>query len=91
MTPAEEEKALKECYRRLFKESTPEGDYDLLVENAKLDYLGRKTIPFLDYSIDEVKFNEIVEDVIKKYRIRPDYKAKLFRNSVLLGPSPKFS
>lgn len=83
-----EEMAIGECYRRLYKAATPSADFDLLVENATIDEMG-KHIPFLDYEIEEDKFESIIEDVIKEFKISSMRKDP-FRVSIMLGPSPKF-
>lgn len=82
-----EEKAISECYRRLFKAATPSADFDLLVENATIDEMG-KHIPFLDYELEEDKFESIIEDVIKEFKIKPSRKQP-FRVTIMLGCSPK--
>tara|TARA_R110000764_G_scaffold71405_2_gene147156 strand:+ start:993 stop:1271 length:279 start_codon:yes stop_codon:yes gene_type:complete len=83
-----EEKAIDECYRRLYKAATPSADFDLLVENATIDDMC-KHIPFLDYELEEDKFESIIEDVIKEFKISSMRKGP-FRVSIMLGCSPKF-
>ena len=84
-----EEKAINECYRRLFKASTPSADFDLLVETAIIDKDGLKHIPFMDYEIEEDMFESIIEDVIKEFKISSIHSGP-FRVSIMLGCSPKF-
>lgn len=83
------EEALKECYRRLYKASTPSADFDELFENAETDENGYKVIDFMAYEIEEEKMEQIISDVIKEYKVKPQFKARLFRNTILLGASPK--
>ena len=83
-----EEKAIAECYRRLFKASSPTADFDLLVENAIIDKDGLKHIPFMDYELEEDKFESIITDVIKEFKIKPTHKNP-FRVAIMLGCSPK--
>lgn len=83
------EEALKECFRRLYKASTPSADFDELVENAETDENGYKVIDFMAYEIEEEKMEQIISDVIKEYKLKPQYKARTFRTSILLGASPK--
>ncbi len=54
--------ALFDCYRELFANSTPKGDFDQLVENATINDRGQKEIPFDDYEIGEARFQEIIVD-----------------------------
>ena len=84
-----EQKAIDECYRRLYKAATPSADFDLLVETATIDDNGLKHIPFLDYELEEDKFESIIEDVIKEFKISSMRKDP-FRVSIMLGCSPKF-
>lgn len=84
-----EEEAMFECYRLLYANSEPQADFDKLVENAEFNERGQKVIDFNAYEISEEKFSEILEDIIKKYKIKPAYRASAFRNSIYLGCSPK--
>jgi hypothetical protein len=83
-----EEKAMLECYRRLFKASTPSGDFDDLVSNAKLNKRGQKEIPFMDYEIEEEMMSNIVNEVTAEFKIK-GYRKNAFRASIYLGCSPK--
>ena len=80
---------MRECYRKLYKASTPSADFDELVNNASIDENGQKVIDFMAYEICEYEFSEIVSDVIKEYKIR-SHRQDLFKNTILLGCSPKF-
>lgn len=82
------EKRVWNCYRELFANATPKGDFDKLVENATINERGEKEIPFMDYSLDEKTFMEILDKHAKKFR--PKYMQKKFRTEILLGCSPKF-
>jgi len=82
--------AINECYSDLFKYSTPSADFEELVRNANVNELGEKVIPFMDYEIDKVLFEEIVNSCMKKFNIN-GYRLQLTKNSIYLGCSPKFS
>ena len=84
-----EEKAIWECYRRLYKASTPSADFDELVQNASINESGEKQIDFNSYEIDYETYNQIIKDVIKEYKIQK-WKRQLFNNTIMLGCSPKF-
>lgn len=84
-----EERAMKECYRLLYASSTPSADFDELVENAEFNNQGQKVIDFDAYEIEEDKFFEILDDVIKRNKIK-GFRAQAFRNAILLGCSPRF-
>ncbi len=62
-----EEKALRECYRKLYKASTPSADYDELLKNATINENGQKVIDYNAHEICEYEFSEIMSDVIKEY------------------------
>lgn len=85
-----EDQAIYKCYVELFKNSTPSGDFDFLVENASLNKWGQKEIDFMSYEIDEEEYKKIVESTIKEFKI-PGWKKQRFRNTIALGCSPKFS
>ena len=84
-----EEQAFQECYQLLYENGEPKADFKKLVEEAEFNKQGQKVIDFNAYEIEEEKFYEILEDVIKRYKIK-SYRAQAFRNSILLGCSPKF-
>ena len=81
--------AIRECYRKLYKASTPSADFDELVNNAPIDENGQKVIDFMGYEICEYEFSEIVDEVIKKHKIKT-HRITPFKNSIYLGCSPKF-
>jgi hypothetical protein len=84
-----EEKAMWQCYRLLYENSTPSADFDELVEKAEFNERGQKVIDFDSYEIEEEKFYEIMDGVLKENKIK-GYRAQAFRNSILLGCSPRF-
>jgi hypothetical protein len=85
-----EEKAIHECYVRLFKESEPSVDFNTLMLEAKINDKGEKIIPFEDYEITLEKYDEIVDSIINEYDIKPEYSVKMFKTTIALGCSPKF-
>ena len=82
------EVAMLECYVELYKNSTPSADFNELVKNAVIDDKGRKHIDFNSYEIEDSKMLEIINIIIKKYKIK-NFKKQMFSNSILLGCSPK--
>ncbi len=86
---AKEEEAIRECYRKLYKASTPPADFDELLKNATTNENGEKVIDFMAHEICEYEFSEIMSDVIKQYKIR-SHRQDLFKNTIRLGCSPKF-
>ena len=86
---AKEEEAIRECYRKLYKASTPPADFDELMNNAPIDENGKKVIDFMAHEICEYEFSEIMSNIIKEYKIR-SHRQDLFKNTILLGCSPKF-
>ena len=86
---AKEEEAIRECYRKLYKASTPPADFDELMNNAFIDENGKKVIDYNAHEICEYEFSEIMGDIIKQYKIR-SHRQDLFKNTILLGCSPKF-
>jgi hypothetical protein len=82
------DKALMECYRRLFKNATPPANFDELLENAKINKMGQKEIPFMDYEISQKRMDEIIKEVIKEFKVKKHYHDR-FKTTVYLGCSPK--
>lgn len=97
-----EEKLMIDCYIDLFNASTPKGDFRRMVYQAMddptvnkeatveemLDIASNKLeIPFNDHSLDEEEFMDIIDKHSKK--LKPTWKRKRFKTSILLGCSPK--
>lgn len=83
-----DETILHEMYRRAFKDSTPSGDWDELLNNAQTNEMGQKVIPFMDYECEQEVMEKIVNDVLKEYKV-PKSRRHLFSVSFHLGCSPK--
>lgn len=81
---------ITECYRALYAASTPSANFDELVANAPIDDYGRKYIDYLAYEISEDKFDEIVDEIALKHRLKL-YEKKSLQVTLCLGVSPKFS
>lgn len=81
--------AIMDCYTQLFASSTPPADFKELVDNAPTNEHGQKVIDFMAYEIDEDKYSEIVESMIKKHKFK-NYDIQRFKTTIALGCSPKF-
>jgi len=79
---------LTEMYRRAYAVSTPVGDFDTIVQNAPLNEFGQKVIPYLKYECEQEVMEQIIVDVLKEHKV-PKRRHELFRNSFMLGCSPK--
>ena len=90
MTNKKIDQALMHCYRELFANSTPAASFDELLKNSTVNDRGQREIPFMDYEIEESVFDEIVEDTTKLYKIKHKILKQSFRNTILMGCSPKF-
>lgn len=90
MTNKNIDKALMHCYRELFANATPPASFDELLKNSTVNDRGQREIPFMDYEIEESVFDEIVEDTTKLYKIKHKILKQSFRNTILMGCSPKF-
>lgn len=82
------DKILWETYEILYAESTPKADFNELVENAKVNEEGRKEIDFMSYSINGDRYDEIVENQMKKYKLKP-HERNVFKIQAYLGCGPK--
>lgn len=74
-----EEEAILTCYRRLFREATPGGDFDAMRDNGD--------IPYEDHRLSMDRQNKIIDEVIKEYKI-PKHRSDMFRATIHLGCSP---
>lgn len=85
-----EELAMWECYRRLYKASEPSADFDELMQNAPSNEQGQKVIDFMSYEIDMSTYEKIINDVIDEFKIKPKYRVDLFKRTMDFGATPKF-
>ena len=83
-----DENILHELYRRAFARSTPQGDFDSLMENAEINEQGEKVIPYMDYECEEEVLQEVFNSVMKEFRV-PVPRRKAFSFHFYLGCSPK--
>ena len=90
MTNKKIDLAIMHCYRELFANSTPAASFDELLKNSTINERGQREIPFMDYEIEESKFDEIMADTIKVYKIKGSILKQSFKNTILFGCSPKF-
>jgi len=79
--------AIMDCYRKLYKATTPQGDFDILVKNARIDEKGQKHIDFMSYYLDEKKFETIIKNVSYKYNLG-EYGKRALSMNIHLGASP---
>lgn len=79
---------LSEMYRRAYAASTPIGDFDVMVRNASINEFGQKVIPYLKYECEQEVMDQIVVAVLKENKV-PKWRRPMFRNSFMLGCSPK--
>jgi hypothetical protein len=77
-----------EILRELYQNATPQVDFNVLVQNAQIDEVGRKIIPFDDYEIEEEVMIDIVKKHIKKNKLTKT-EGDVVKCNVYLGPSPK--
>jgi hypothetical protein len=85
-----EEAAMWECYRRLYKASEPSADFDQLLKDAPTNEQGQKVIDYMAYEISIDDYNEIVNNTIKEFKLKPKYRSEMFRQTMAFGASPKF-
>jgi hypothetical protein len=76
-------------YRELYHNAEPSVNFDELFENAEINELGQRVIPFENYFIYENLAQEIVEKHLKGKRLTPLSKSAIKAN-VYLGCAPMF-
>ena len=89
MNQQKTDKAILDCYTRLYAEADPPADFQRLMDNAELNEQGQKIIPYWAHEIDCDRGAEIIEETAKKHRV-PKYLRQAFRNTIMLGVSPKY-
>lgn len=83
------DKIINDCYKKLYELSEPSVDFDMLVENATINEFGQKEIPYNDYEIDIKTYEDVLEKVIKRYRLN-ELDTKKLKTTIAWGCSPKF-
>lgn len=86
------DRVLLGIYRHLYKESTPSANFDLLVQRAEAtnsrDSQGRLEIPFDEYFLDKDRYEEIVDEHLKKSKLNTmEKKAVSFQAYLGCGPT----
>ena len=61
----------------------------MLMENANINQFGQKEIPYNDYEICFKTYENVLDTIIRKYRLNED-ESKKVKNTIALGCSPKF-
>lgn len=79
---------IMKIYRELYANCTTPVDFDLLVAASEVDEEGKKIIPYMDYEIDSDLFDEIVNKIMKKHRLKQGERS-IVKWNVYLGCSPK--
>lgn len=82
------EELLVNIYQELYENSTPSANFKELVENAEVNELGQKVIPFDDFIINDDKMMEIIKKHLDTTNL-PNYQRETIKNTILLGCSPK--
>ena len=83
-----EEEAMLECYRRLYKNAEPSGDFDKLYKEVKQNT--RTSSFYNDFCLKESEQEKIINDCIKEFKIKPKYRQESFKNTITLGCSPRY-
>lgn len=90
MTQQKIDTAILDCYQSLYLHATPSANFQELMDTATINRYGQKEIKFNDYTIPEELCTRIINNTIKKYRMR-GYLRQQFKVTILLGCSPRFS
>lgn len=89
MKETKEQKIVWQIYREMYAISTPPANFDKLVEEAEINELGQKIIPFMDYEISQKDYEEIIERSLKCQRLTK-LKKQAIKNTIALSCSPRF-
>ena len=74
-------KAVDEIYRRMYLEADP----PILDLNQ---YKGRTDMWFLNHYLDDKRQDEIIDEVLKEYKITNKHQRRMVTSTVVLGASP---
>ena len=88
MSKPKNDDILLEIYRKVYAVSEPPADFDELMANAEINKEGQKVIKFMDYQCEEAVMQRILDEVLKKHKIK-GHRRKEFSFSFWLGCSPK--
>ena len=75
---------LMEIFRELYLAATPPANFD------ELPYLDKESKFFDDYIMDQDKADEIINNILKKYRV-PKHRQSAFRTTVYFTCCPRFN
>ena len=84
------EDIVMETYRLMFAAAEPPADFDDLMANSPRNDNGQIEIPFMSHRIKSEDYERIMNNQIKKHKIK-GYKKKSFAISIALGCSPAFA
>lgn len=90
MTPNKEIQIMLEIYRRLFKESSPSGDFDNMMAEGEKNEQGQIVIPFDNYHLSEEDQKMIIDSVLSSRKVLK-YLKPSFRAAIALGCSPRYT
>lgn len=88
MKKSKVEMAVWHCLRQLYANATPPANFDELIEKADVNEQGQKVIDFMAYYVEKSKFEEIVQQTIKDFKLKKEMEIRDFKFLVYLGPSP---
>jgi hypothetical protein len=73
-----------EIYRQMYKESKPKGNIDKIIKSGE----GKKSDWFLKYYLSNERQDEIINEVLDKFKIKSKHDRGKFRTEILLGSAP---
>ena len=75
-----------EIYKRMYKEATPPGNWDEMMESGETKQEGF----FDNYVLSQERSDEIIEQTIKETKRLSKYEKQKIKTSVYIGSSPRF-
>lgn len=82
--------AALDCYQEMFANSTPKADFKKLMETSPLNERGQIEIPFMNYGLEEKKYDEILNSFLNDKKLKMTKAEKDdFRVTINLGCSPR--
>ena len=75
---------LLEIYKRMYAESDPPVDIMKIIESGE----GQQDRWFMNYYLAEQRQLEIIDEVLKEFKVKSKWKKSAFKFTVLLGAAP---
>lgn len=82
--------AVLDCYQEMYANATPKADFKKLMETCPKNERGQIDIPFMNYGIEEKKYDQILNKFLTDKKLKMTKREQDdFKVTINLGCSPK--